>query len=171
MRFRWKCQESLKTAEYTLDQLIRLRCLEIYISLSNSNIDPSESSLKVIVLPSLVCPYFELDIIQAKDEMRKALLIKQGTEWIEWFCMVFLIHSICSNFNRGRDKVGVYYVRGVYFGPRGKIFEFNSFKSYWISIIFWYILQQTPTNVRTRSEFIFWAGGGKLVPRDFPLEN
>ena len=40
----------------------------------------SESSLKVIVLPSLVCPYFELDIIQAKDEMRKALLIKQGTE-------------------------------------------------------------------------------------------
>ena len=122
-------------------------------------------------LPSLVCPYFELDIIQAKDEMHKALLIKQGTEWIEWFCWVFLIHSICSNFNRGRDKVGVYYLRGVYFGPRGKIFEFNSFKSYWRSIIFWYILQQTPTNVRTRSEFIFWAGGGKLVPRDFPVEN
>ena len=43
----------------------------------------SDSSLKVIVLPSLVYPYFELDIIQAKDEMRKALLIKQGTEWIE----------------------------------------------------------------------------------------
>ena len=131
----------------------------------------SESSLKVIVLPSLVCSYFELDIIQAKDEMRKALLIKQGTEWIEWFCWIFLIPSICSNFNRGRDKVGVYYVRGVYFGPGGKICEFNSFKSYWRSIIFWYILQQTPTNVRTRSEFIFWEGGGKLVPRDFPLEN
>ena len=40
----------------------------------------SESSLKVIVLPSLVYLYFELDIEQAKDEMRKALLIKQGTE-------------------------------------------------------------------------------------------
>ena len=74
----------------------------------------SESSLKVIVLPSLVYPYFELDIKQAKDEMRKALLIKQGTEWIEWFCWIFLIPSICSNFNRGRDKGGVYYVRGVY---------------------------------------------------------
>ena len=43
----------------------------------------SESSLRVIALPSLVYPYFELDIKQAKDEMRKALLIKQGTEWIE----------------------------------------------------------------------------------------
>jgi len=32
------------------------------------------------VLPSLVYPYFELDIEQAKDEIRKALLIKQGTE-------------------------------------------------------------------------------------------
>ena len=41
---------------------------------------PSESSLKVIVLPSLVYPYFELNIEQAKDEICKALLIKQGTE-------------------------------------------------------------------------------------------
>ena len=35
----------------------------------------SESSLRVIVLPSLLHPYFELDIEQ--DEIRKALLIKQ----------------------------------------------------------------------------------------------
>jgi len=34
-----------------------------------------ESSLRVIVLPSLVCPHFELDIEQ--DEVRKASLIKQ----------------------------------------------------------------------------------------------
>ena len=39
-----------------------------------------ESSLRVIVLPSLVYFYFELAIKQAKDEIRKALLIKQGTE-------------------------------------------------------------------------------------------
>ena len=39
----------------------------------------SESSLRVIVLLSLVYPYyFELDIEQ--NEIRKALLIKQETE-------------------------------------------------------------------------------------------
>ena len=38
----------------------------------------SESSLKVIVLPSLVYPYYELDIEQ--DEIRKSLLIKKETE-------------------------------------------------------------------------------------------
>ena len=38
----------------------------------------SESSLKVIVLPSLVYPYCELDIEQ--DEIRKSLLIKKETE-------------------------------------------------------------------------------------------
>ena len=37
----------------------------------------SESSLKVIVLPSLVYPYYELDIEQ--DEIRKSLLIKKET--------------------------------------------------------------------------------------------
>ena len=41
----------------------------------------SESLLKVIVLPSLVYPYFELDIKQ--DEIRKALLTMQATEWLE----------------------------------------------------------------------------------------
>ena len=35
----------------------------------------SESSLRIIVLPSLVYPYFEHDI--EEDEIRKALLIKQ----------------------------------------------------------------------------------------------
>ena len=48
-----------------------------------------ESSLRVIVLPSLVYPYFELDIEQ--DEIRKALLIKNETEWIEWLCSFLLI--------------------------------------------------------------------------------
>ena len=41
----------------------------------------SESSLRVIVLPSLVYPYFELDIEQ--DEICKASLIKDETERIE----------------------------------------------------------------------------------------
>ena len=41
----------------------------------------SESSFRVIVLPSLVYPYFELDIKQ--DEIRQALLINQKTEWLE----------------------------------------------------------------------------------------
>ena len=54
----------------------------------------SESSLRVIVLPSLVSdPYFELDIEQG--EIRKALLIKQETE---------------------TAQRGVYYERGVYLG-------------------------------------------------------
>ena len=51
----------------------------------------SESSLRVIVLPSLVYPYFELD--NEQDEIRKALLIKQETEWIEWFSSYLLIPS------------------------------------------------------------------------------
>ena len=52
----------------------------------------SESSLRVIVLPSLVYPYFELDIEQ--DETCKASLIKQETERIEWFCSFLLNPSI-----------------------------------------------------------------------------
>ena len=52
----------------------------------------SESSLRVIVLPLLVYPHFQLGIEQ--DEIRKALLIKQETEWIEWFCSFLLIRSI-----------------------------------------------------------------------------
>ena len=42
-----------------------------------------ESLLRAIVLPSLVYPYFEDDVEQ--EEICKALLIKQKTEWIEWF--------------------------------------------------------------------------------------
>ena len=52
----------------------------------------SESSLRVIVLPSLVYPYFEHDIEQ--DEICKALLSKQEAEWIEWFRSFLLIPSI-----------------------------------------------------------------------------
>ena len=54
----------------------------------------SESSLRVIVLPSLVYPYYELDT--KRDEIHKALLIKQQTEWIEW------IPSILESFLWGR---------------------------------------------------------------------
>ena len=46
----------------------------------------------IIVLPSLVYLYFKLDI--ENDEIRKALLVKQGTEWIEWFCTFLLIPSV-----------------------------------------------------------------------------
>ena len=52
----------------------------------------SESSLIVIVLQSLVYPYFKHDIEQ--DEIRQALLVKQETGWIEWFCSFLLIPSI-----------------------------------------------------------------------------
>ena len=49
-----------------------------------------ELLLWVVVLLSLVYPSFELDIEQ--DEIRKALLTKQETEWIEWF-WIFWIFS------------------------------------------------------------------------------
>ena len=54
-----------------------------------------EYSLRVIVLPSLVYPYFELDIEQ--NEIRKALLIKQETEWIERFCSYLFIYLFFDN--------------------------------------------------------------------------
>ena len=54
----------------------------------------SESSLRVIVLSALNYPYFELD--NEHDEIRKALLIKPETEWIEW------IPSILESFLWGR---------------------------------------------------------------------
>ena len=41
----------------------------------------SESSVIVIVLPSLVYTCFNAEIEQ--DEIRKPLLVKQETEWIE----------------------------------------------------------------------------------------
>ena len=73
----------------------------------------SESSLRVIVLQSLVYPYFELDIEQ--DEISKAFLIKQETdEWIEWFCSFLLVLVFWSNSHRGRllDR-GCLQVRGI----------------------------------------------------------
>ena len=51
----------------------------------------SESSVIVIVLPSLVYTCFNAEIEQ--DEIRKPLLVKQETEWIE-NCTSLLIPSI-----------------------------------------------------------------------------
>ena len=48
-------------------------------------------SLRVVLLQLLDYPYFELDI--KKDEVRKALLIKQETEKIEWLCSFLPILS------------------------------------------------------------------------------
>ena len=45
-----------------------------------------------IVIVLLVDLYFKLDI--ENDEIRKALLVKQGIEWIEWFCTFLLIPSV-----------------------------------------------------------------------------
>ena len=59
----------------------------------------SESSLRVIVLPSLVYPYFKLDSKQ--DEIRKALLSKQETEWIEWFCSLLVILKLGAFITEG----------------------------------------------------------------------
>ena len=59
----------------------------------------SESSLRVIVLPSLVYPYFELD--NKQDEIRKSLLIKQETEWIEWFCSLLVILKLGAFITEG----------------------------------------------------------------------
>ena len=67
-------QELKKIVEYPLHQLLRPGCLEIHITLANPNINVSSGS----GLPSLVYPFFELDI--ERDEKHKALLINQETE-------------------------------------------------------------------------------------------
>ena len=72
----------------SIDQLSPLR----FILLFQIPTSMSESSLRIILFPWLVCPYFELDTEQ--DEICKALLIKQETEWIEWFYSFLLILSI-----------------------------------------------------------------------------
>ena len=51
-----------------------------------------ETSLSLIVVLSLVYPYFKLDIEQEK--ICKALLIKQEIKWIEWFSSISLIPCI-----------------------------------------------------------------------------
>ena len=56
-------------------ELSDLQCLINTLQIPTSM---SESSLRVIVLPSFVLPYFKLGIEQ--DEILKALLIKQETE-------------------------------------------------------------------------------------------
>ena len=58
MCFQQKCQESLKVSECPLHQLIRQGRPEIHIALLIPT-SMSESSLRVIVLPSLVYLYFE----------------------------------------------------------------------------------------------------------------
>ena len=80
MCFQQKYQESLKVSECPLHQLIRQGRPEIHIALLIPT-SMSESSLRVIVLPSLVYRYFELVIGQ--DEIRKILFFKQETERIE----------------------------------------------------------------------------------------
>ena len=60
-------------AEYPLHQLIRQ---EIHITVTNPITFMSESSLRVIVLLSLVYPYSKLDIEQ--DEIRKAWFVNRG---------------------------------------------------------------------------------------------
>ena len=62
------------------------------ISLFQISTSMSESSLRVIALPSLGYPSFKLDIEQ--DDICKALFIRQVTEWVEWFCSFLLIPSI-----------------------------------------------------------------------------
>ena len=52
-----------------------------------------ETSPSLIVVPSLVYPYFKLDIKQ-----EKILFIKQEIEWIEWFSSISLIPSILKQF-------------------------------------------------------------------------
>ena len=55
-----------------------------------------QTSLSLIVVSSLVYPYFKLDIEQEK--ICKALLIKQEIKWIEWFSFISLIPSILKQF-------------------------------------------------------------------------
>ena len=84
VRFRQKNQESLKIAEYPPHQSIRLGHLIIHIAFSNSNIDV-RISLRVIVLPSVVYPYFELDIMQT--------LVYQARNWRNWMILLLFANS------------------------------------------------------------------------------
>ena len=79
------------------------------------------------MLPSLVHPYFELDIEQ--DEICKALLIKQETEWIEmilllfansWYSGVILTGGI---YYRGASNKILTALRGCLLDKRGLLIE------------------------------------------------
>ena len=78
--------ECLQENRVVNGELSNLQCL---INTPQIPTSMSESSLRVIVLPSFVLPYFKLGIEQ--DEILKALLIKQEAEWVEWFCPCLLI--------------------------------------------------------------------------------
>ena len=69
----------------------------------------SESSLRVIVLPSIVYLYFELDFQQ--DDLRKAVVYykSKNLNGLNDFAPFFLIVVFCSNSHRGVFKTG-----GVY---------------------------------------------------------
>ena len=58
--------------------------LEIHIALPNLKID-------VRIVAQV---YWVAILYIERDKIRKALLITQETEWIEWFCSVLLIPSI-----------------------------------------------------------------------------
>ena len=93
-----------------LHQLANLGRLEIHIALSNPNINVRIGCSGL--LPSLVYPYFELDI--GKDGILKASLfsIEQETGWIEWWSILLLFanpYSVWSNSHWGR-----LFDRGVY---------------------------------------------------------
>ena len=80
MCFRQKYQESLKITEYPIHQLRRLGRLEVHIALSNRNIDVQILAQGYCFATVSLSLYFKL-----ADDIRKALLINQGTERIEWF--------------------------------------------------------------------------------------
>ena len=78
MRFRQKSQESLKITEYPIHPLRRLGRLEVHIALSNRNIDVQILAQGYCFATVSLSLYFKL-----ADDIRKALLINQGTERIE----------------------------------------------------------------------------------------
>ena len=78
-----KISREYKIAEYPLHQLVCVGLLEIHIALSNPIINVRTFSQGFCVaIVSRSIPDCELDMEQ--DEMRKALLIKQETEWLDF---------------------------------------------------------------------------------------
>ena len=92
--FRRKRQESFKKSGKSSPLIDTLGRLKIHIALSNqANIDVrilGHSYCVAMVILSLLC--FKREIEQ--DEIRKPLLIKLETEWIEWCSSSLLIPSI-----------------------------------------------------------------------------
>ena len=89
MYFWQQYQENFKIAEYPLHQFIHLvDHLEIRIALSNPNID-----VRILAQGAYCVAIISLSLLWTWqwDEIHKALLIKQETEWIEWLCSFLLI--------------------------------------------------------------------------------